>query len=141
MPRRESHDTAKLAYEFVVSRNKIFSAIQNHLTVYQGVAMTNAEIEEVILKGQHDGAKLYRVADWLYKIFIIFNWIIGIVGSILTVLALSKEDGKGIALGILLATAIICFAGYVSAVIGSNTLKVLVNILFSNLAILDRNRK
>lgn len=103
--------------------------------------MTNEEIAEVISKGQQDGAKLYRVADWLYKIFIIFNWIFGILGAILVVVAINTKGSEGLALVVLFGTVIICFAGYVTAVMGSNTLKVLVDILFSNLAILDRDRK
>ncbi len=103
--------------------------------------MTNEELAEVISKGQQDGAKLYRVADWLYKIFMIFNGFFGILGAILAVAALSSKGGEGLALGVLFATIIVCFAGYVTAVMGSNTLKVLVDILFSNLAILERDRK
>lgn len=103
--------------------------------------MTNEEIVEVISKGQHDGAKLYRVADWLYKICMVFNWVFGVLGVILAAAALGTKGAEGAALGVLILTVMVCFFGYVTAVIGSNTLKVLVNILFSNLAILDKDRK
>lgn len=102
--------------------------------------MTNDEIAEVISKGQKDGGTLYRVSDALYKIAIFFNWIIAIFGLILTFFAGSKS-GMGVALIVLLCTLLTCAIGYAFAVLGSHVSKVLVHILFSNLAILDRGSK
>jgi hypothetical protein len=102
--------------------------------------MTNEEIAEVILKGQGDGATLYRVADALYKVAMVFNWLIGIIGVVLTFVA-GKIGGFEPALGVFLATVVICCIGYAVAVFGSHVSKVLVHILFSNLAILDRDQK
>lgn len=102
--------------------------------------MSNDEIAEVIAKGQADGATLYHVADVLYKVAIAFNWLIGILGTVLTFVAAS-EGGFGPALGVLLVTLLICAIGYAAAVFGSHGAKVVVHILFSNLAILERGQK
>ncbi len=102
--------------------------------------MTNNEIAEVISKGQKDGATLYRVADVLYKVVMALNWLIGILGVVLTYVA-GSDGGFGPALGVFLVTVVICALGYVSAVLGSHGVKVLVHLLFSNLAILDRSQK
>ena len=102
--------------------------------------MTNDEIAEVVSKGQEDGATLYRVADALYKVAMAFNWLIGILGVVLTFVVGSK-GGFGPALAVLLVTAVICAMGYAIAVFGSHGAKVLVHILFSNLAILERAKK
>ncbi len=102
--------------------------------------MTNDEIAEIISKGQADGATLYRVADTLYKIVITFNWLFGILGAVLTFVA-AREGGFAPALGVFLATLLICAIGYAAAVFGSHGAKVVVHILFSNLAILERGQK
>ena len=126
------------------------AAISRHLTPFvqvwgnstydQGEKMTDNEIAEVIAKGQEDGATLYRVADALYNVAMVFNWLIGIVGIVLTFIAGSK-GGFGAALGVFLVTVVICAIGYAIAVFGSHGAKVLVHILFSNLAILDKGQK
>jgi hypothetical protein len=102
--------------------------------------MTNDEIAEVIAKGQKDGEKLYRVADALYKVAMVFNSLIGISGVVLTFFAGSR-GGFGPALGVFLLTVVICAIGYAAAVFGSHGAKVLVHILFSNLAILYKGQK
>ena len=102
--------------------------------------MTNDEIAEVISKGQKDGGTLYRVSDALYKVTIFFNWIIGIFGLILTFFA-GTSSGTGAALVVFFCTVLICAIGYAFAVLGSHVSKVLVHLLFSNLAILERGSK
>ena len=102
--------------------------------------MTNDEIKEVISKGQADGATLYRVADALYKVAIVFNWLFGILGIVLTFVAASN-GGFGPALGVFLVTLLICSLVYAAAVFGSHGAKVVVHLLFSNLAILERGQK
>ena len=102
--------------------------------------MTDNEIAEVISKGQEDGATLYRVADALYKVAMAFNWLIGILGVILAFVA-GNSGGPGPALGVVLITVVICAIWYATAVFGSHGAKVLVHILFSNLAIIDKGQK
>ncbi len=102
--------------------------------------MTDNEIAEVISKGQEDGATLYRVADVLYKVAKVINWLIGILGVILAFVA-GGSNGLGAAMGVVLITVVICSVGYAVAVFGSHGAKVLVHILFSNLAILDKGKK
>jgi len=102
--------------------------------------MTNQEIDEIISKGQKDGETLYSVANALFKTSIAFIWIIGLTGAMLTIIA-GYYSGFWIALGVILVTAILCAIGYAFAVFSSHGAKVLVHILFSNLAIIYRDKK
>jgi hypothetical protein len=102
--------------------------------------MTNDEISELMAKGQHDGAQLFRVADVIYKVSIALNFIIGIAGVILFFVAMSSA-GIGPALAVAIVTAAICAIGYALAVLGSNGAKVLVHLLFANLALLDKQQE
>lgn len=102
--------------------------------------MTNEEIKELMLKGQKDGAQLFKVADALYKFSIILVFIIGLAGVILFFVAITS-GGIGPGLGVAIATATICAIGYAVAVLGSNGAKVLVHLLFSNLALLEKQRE
>jgi cation transport ATPase len=106
----------------------------------QGEKITNDQIAEVISKGQVDGEMLFRVADAFYKIVILINLLIGILGIILTFVYGSKV-GFGLALGTFLMTLLTCAIVYTAAVFVSHGAKVLVHILFSNLAILERGSK
>ncbi len=102
--------------------------------------MTDSEISELMTKGKEDGATLYRVVDVIYKITVIFNYLIGVLGVVLTFVA-GTSAGFGPALAVFLATVTICAIGYGLAVFGSHGAKVLVHILFANLAILERGLK
>lgn len=101
--------------------------------------MTNDEIAEVISKGQNDGATLYRVVDALYHAALIFTFVIGAAGVVLTFTAVSNGN-EGQALVAFFVTTVICAILYAVIVIGSHSLKVLVHILFANLVILDRSQ-
>jgi len=98
------------------------------------------EINELMEKGQQDGAKLFAVANAIFKVSIALVKIIGLAGVILFFVTLSKA-GFGPALAVAIATAIICAIGYALAVLGSNGAKVVVHLLFSNLAILEKMRE
>jgi hypothetical protein len=101
--------------------------------------ITPTEREEIISKGKEDGARLFKVAEGIYKGLIILNWIGGIVGVILAIVCFSEGAGMGIpmGLGVLIATAICCIIDYVFAVLMTHGAKVLVHILFANLAIME----
>ena len=99
--------------------------------------MTNEEIGELLTKGKQDGAVLYRVADAVYRVAIALNWIVAIIGILLTI-AIGGSMGFAAALGVAFLTLIVCAAGYAGAVLGSHGAKVLVHLLFSNLAILEK---
>ena len=102
--------------------------------------MTNDEIKELMGKGQSDGAQLYRVADVLYKVTIVLNIIVGIAGVVMFFVAMSNK-GFGPALAVAIVTVVLCAIGYAIAVLGSNGAKVLVHLLFANLALLDKQRE
>lgn len=108
-------------------------------TYDQGEKMTNHEIAKVISKGQEDGTTLYRVAHALYKVNMAFNWLIGILGVATTIFLASRGEFVT-SLGVSLATSVTCAIGYAAAVFGSHGAKVLVHILFSNLAILSKGQ-
>lgn len=98
------------------------------------------EINELMAKGQQDGVQLFAVANALYKVSMALVAIIGFAGVILFFVALNNA-GFGPALGVAIVTAAICAIGYAIAVMGSNGAKVLVHLLFSNLAILDKMKE
>lgn len=102
--------------------------------------MTNDEMKEIVVKGQQDGAQLFRVANAIYQVSMAFNILIGAAGVLLFFVAITSA-GFGPALGVAIATAAICAIGYAGAVLGSNGAKVLVHILFTNMAILEKDRK
>lgn len=101
--------------------------------------MTGDEIKELMIKGQNDGLRLYRVADAIYKVNIFLISIIGIVGAILFIVTLNNNGIVG-ALAVAFVTTTVCAIAYAAAVLGSNGAKVLVHLLFSNLAILDKQK-
>ena len=102
--------------------------------------MEDEEINELMAKGQQDGAKLFAVANAIFKVSIALVAVIGFAGVILFFVALSNA-GFGPALAVAIATATICAVGYALAVLGSNGAKVIVHLLFSNLAILEKMRE
>lgn len=101
--------------------------------------MTNEELQELMDKGKQDGVQLFKVANAIYKVSIILNFIIAIAGVILFAVAINSA-GFGPALAVAIVTAAICTIGYALAVLGSNSAKVLVHLLFSNLALLQKQR-
>lgn len=99
--------------------------------------MNNYEIDELMSKSRQDGAQLFAVADAIYKVSIFILILIGIAGLVLFFVAFSA-GGLGPALAVAIGTAAICAIGYALSVLGSNLAKVIVHLLFSNLAILQK---
>ena len=99
--------------------------------------MTNDEIKELMVTGQNDGAQLYRVADAIYKISIALISLILLAGVVLFFVALDKA-GLGAALAVAISSFAISAIFYAFAVIGSTSAKVIVHLLFSNLALLEK---
>ena len=102
--------------------------------------MTNDEIQEIISKGKSDGATLFRVAALIHKVSTVFIWIFGLLGIGLVVAAMSNAGllgGLAALFGVLLVVGIL----YAVSVMASHTMLVLVHILFSNLALLERGGK
>lgn len=106
--------------------------------------INNDERAEIVTKGQADGARLYRVAESIYRGLIILNWIIGVGGAIFSAFALLsaiKTGGVGVAvcLGTALVTVVVCYFNYAVAVMATHVAKVMVHILFANLAVLAKD--
>ncbi len=108
--------------------------------------ITTEEKKEIILKGQSDGARLFRVAQTIYTALIVLNWIIAIGGVITSIVLFAAAAdagsyGRGAALalafGALLGTVITCVINYAIAVLTTHSAKVLVHLLFSSLALLS----
>lgn len=98
------------------------------------------EINEIVSKGKSDGVKLINVSATIYTVLIVFNWILGVGGGIGALVLMSKEGfGSGVALGI--GVVVICSIMYAGAVLSTHVAKVLVHLLFANLAMLDRGQQ
>lgn len=102
--------------------------------------MKDEEVSELMLKGRQDGAQLFVVANALYKVSVALIFIVAAAGIVLFFVALNTA-GFGVALAVGIATATICAIGYALAVLGSNGAKVIVHLLFSNLAILEKMKE
>ena len=97
------------------------------------------EINEIVRKGKNDGVKLINVSATIYTVLIVFNWILGVGGGIGSFVLMSKEGfGPGIALGI--GVVVICSIIYAGAVLSTHVAKVLVHLLFANLANLEKGQ-
>lgn len=121
----------------------VFASLCNiHPDIYcKGDKMiTPEERKEIIVKGQADGAKLFGVAEALYNILYALTWVVGIAGGGMFVMSI-PQGNLAVSIGIVVVTAIVCTASYASAVLCANTIKVLVHILFSNLALLSEEKK
>ena len=107
--------------------------------------ITQDERQEIIKKGQEDGKRLFRVAEAIYKGLIILNWIGGLVGLVAAIIIFSNASSAYtptgtmvlMGFGILAGTAIVCIVNYIFAVLMTHGAKVLVHLLFSNLAIME----
>jgi len=103
------------------------------------------ERAEIVQAGQADGQRLFAVATVIYKGLIILNYILAVIGGLVGLGmiegAMRADYGGGMmffmAVGVLVGTAIACAINYAAAVLSTHVAKVLVHILFANLAIMD----
>lgn len=106
--------------------------------------LTDDEKFELITKGREDGARLFTVATSVYKFLIVMNWLAGIGGGLYGFVELltanesmkTIESMKIAGLAIWVLTALICLVNYSVAVLSTHVAKVLVHLLFANLAIM-----
>lgn len=99
--------------------------------------MEHSDLQELLNKGKEDGAKLYLVADALHKLAITVIAILAIVGLIAGFAAMQNA---GFVAGVVVfaLVSVLCLLLYAFDVIITNTSKVLVHILFANLAVVER---
>jgi len=95
------------------------------------------DFESLAQKTREDGARLFGVCELIYKISLVFLWLLGIIGVILTVFILSQV-GFIAALATGLSFAFFILIGYAFAVLTTHVSKVLVHTSFASIAIAER---
>jgi Na+/melibiose symporter-like transporter len=98
--------------------------------------ITSQERDELVRFGREDGRRFYQVVQGIYRFLIIANWVTASFGALFAVILLFQREFFG-AVVLLVSTAFSCAALYIIAVLVTHGAKVLVHILFSNLAIME----
>ncbi|WP_295553018.1 hypothetical protein [Limnohabitans sp. Rim8] len=98
------------------------------------------DIDELFLKSKEDGSRLYATADSLHKLFQKLLIFVGAIGVIIGFIAMEKMTFFAGVI-IITITLAICFLIYMLQIIVTNSSKVLVHILFTNLAILEKEKQ
>lgn len=105
--------------------------------------ITPQERDELGRKAREDGKRLFRVVESIYRYLIALNWVMAAIGTLIGVVFILKGvfqwEFSSMIPGILvlIMTMIYCSSLYVFAVLITHGAKVLVHILFSNLAIME----
>jgi hypothetical protein len=107
--------------------------------------MTMEEKSELAKLSRKDGKRFFSVVEGMYKFMIAMNWVLAIVGGLVALGIVMKGMGEEYGgtpvilsgLVLLVATAFVCATNYAVAVLTTHGAKVLVHILFSNLAIME----
>jgi len=106
--------------------------------------ITVEEKSELARLSREDGKRFYGVVEGLYKFLIAVNWVTGVVGALVGIgLIISGMGGnfttEMVVLGVVIfvVTGFVCAANYAVAVLTTHGAKILVHILFSNLAIME----
>jgi len=97
---------------------------------------------------REDGKRLFSVVQGIYRYLIIVNWVTGVVGGIVGLALIIAGAGSNFAAAgvvggmvVIAVTGFICAANYAVAVLATHGAKVLVHILFSNLAIMEAQQR
>lgn len=102
--------------------------------------MEKSDIEELMRKGRSDGAKLYSVADALHKLCSLLIGLVAVVGVVASFAAMTNAGFVAGAI-VFIATTVLCMLLYAADVVLTNSSKVLVHLLFSNLVLIDKAEK
>jgi len=87
---------------------------------------------------RRDGKQLVDVAENLYTILVVINWIIGISGAMGGLFAMIQGPvGIGGGLILWIATGAICFFIYIKSVLVTHTAKVMAHTSLATVAILE----
>jgi len=105
--------------------------------------ITLEEKSELAQLSRADGKRFYRVVEGLYRYLIVMNWVTGIIGGLVAIIAMMSGGIYGLLAGliVLAVTGFVCAGNYVFAVLTTHGAKVLVHILFSNLAIMEAQQR
>jgi hypothetical protein len=105
--------------------------------------MTPEDRNELSQQARLDGRRLFRVADTVYKVLIVINWVVGVMGGLAALMLLMVGIGQGTALGLFAAivvaaiTALACFINYVIGVLLTHTAKVMVHTSLATVGLLE----
>jgi hypothetical protein len=102
--------------------------------------ITVEEQSELVQMARADGKRFYDVAEGIYKFLTEANWVTGVAGVLLAIVVMvagKREFGFVAGVIVLAGTALVCAGNYVVAVLATHGAKVLVHILFSNIAIME----
>jgi len=102
--------------------------------------LSQTELDEIFKKSQEDGSKLYSTVDSLHKFSQIIIGLIGLIGVVAGFALMSNVTFLA-GLIVIFLTIALCLFMYLVQIVLSNSMKVLVHILFSNLAILKKEPK
>jgi hypothetical protein len=110
--------------------------------------ITMEEKDEVAKLAREDGKRFYGVVEGMYRFMIMANWVTAAAGGLLGLGCLIKGmsdeyGGTGTMVAgvvVLVVTAFACATNYAVAVLTTHGAKVLVHILFSNLAIMEEKQ-
>jgi hypothetical protein len=98
------------------------------------------DIDELFLKSKEDGSKLYATADSLHKLFQRILILVGAIGIIIGLIAMQEMTFLA-GIIIIAITLAFCFLVHMIQIVVTNSSKVLVHILFTNLAILEKAKQ
>ena len=118
---------------------KYRSQDSNHKEESPNTSSFNLSADGLTSKALADANRLYTVSEAIYKTLIFLNWIIGIFGTIFSmiifIVAADKSYGSGelalLGIVVLIGTAILCAVNYAIAVLSTHVAKVLSNISVS----------
>jgi hypothetical protein len=106
--------------------------------------ITIEEKSELAQLARADGKRFYGVVEVLYRFLIAVNWVTGIIGGLIGIIAIMSGRGVyGFFFGLIVLgiTGFICAGNYAVAVLTTHGGKVLVHMLFSNLAIMEAQQR
>ncbi len=116
-------------------RKIYFNAINERKT------MQASDIEELSQQSRIDGRRLFGVSEFIYKLSIVANWIIGIIGGISSI-GLILQGDYGILAGLLIAIVVtfICVLNYIFSVLTTHIAKVMVHTSLACVALVENNQ-
>lgn len=104
--------------------------------------MQESDVKELSQQSRIDGKRLFGVSEFIYKFALIVNWIVGIIGVVVS-LGMILQGGYGILAGMLVAivVAFICVLNYMLAVLSTHIAKVMVHTSLACVALVEQSKK
>lgn len=104
--------------------------------------MQESDLKELSQQSRIDGKRLFGVSEFIYKFAIAVNWIVGVIGVVVS-LGLVSQGGYGILAGLLVGVvvAFICVLNYMLAVLSTHIAKVMVHTSLACVALVENNQE